>query len=128
MTKTEVEQYLDGSEHPLTAALSELCDVIRGVDPRIDESIKWNAPSFFIADHFATTGFAPGGALRLVLHTGAKKRAQPLKIVIDGGDGLLEWKGGDRAIATFRSVDEVRAARQQLISVLAQWSAQTQSE
>lgn len=126
MSRQEIDDYLDGSAQPLAGALTDLCELIRAVDPRIEESIKWNAPSFSIADHFATTGFSPSGALRLVLHTGAVKRATPLVIDIEDAGLPLDWKGTDRAVLTFGSADEVSSRADALRRVLTQWIAQTQ--
>ncbi|RZU65853.1 uncharacterized protein DUF1801 [Microterricola gilva] len=128
MSRAEVEHYLSALRHPLADVLAELCALIRASDPRIDETIKWNAPSFFISDHFATTGVAPTGGIRLVLHTGAKKRAAALVITIDGADGLLDWKGTDRAVVSFDSREQFDGCRERLSAVLAQWIAQTQSQ
>ncbi|MBG6238734.1 hypothetical protein IWX78_001706 [Mycetocola sp. CAN_C7] len=127
MSRQDTDAYLSSSDQPLVGALAELCDLIRAVDPRIVESIKWNAPSFAISDHFATTGFAPSGALRLVLHTGAVKRAVPLVVEIEDAGLSLDWKGTDRAVVTFGSADEVGARDDALRSVLRQWIAQTQA-
>lgn len=127
MSRAEVEQYLSTLQHPLADVLAELCAVIRESDPRIDETIKWNAPSFFIDDHFATTGVAPKGGVRLVLHTGAKKRAVPLVIAIEGADGILDWKGTDRAVVSFDSLEQFEQCREPLAAVLPQWIAQTQT-
>ena len=126
MTQDTTEAYVAASSQPLAGALAELCEIIRSTDPRIEESIKWNAPSFSIADHFATTGFSPAGALRLVLHTGAVKRATPLVIDIADAGLPLDWKGTDRVVLTFASEDEVRDRAEALRSVLRQWIAQTQ--
>lgn len=126
MSRQETDAYLEASSQPLAGALGELCELIRSVDPRIEESIKWNAPSFSIADHFATTGFSPSGALRLVLHTGAVKRATPLVLDIDEAGLPLDWKGTDRAVLTFASESEVRERADALRSVLRQWIAQSQ--
>lgn len=126
MSKEETEAFVAELGHPVADALSELCDIIRAVDPRIRESIKWNAPNFSITGDFATTNLGPRGGLRLVLHAGAKKttRESPLLIVDD--DGLLQWKDGSRAVINFASVEEVRASREALRGILRQWIAQTQ--
>ena len=126
MTRDTTEAYLRGLSQPAAGMLAELCDVIRSADSRIDESIKWNAPSFSIVDHFATTGFSPAGALRLVLHTGAVKRATPLVLGIEDAGLSLDWKGTDRAVVTFTSAEEVRRQADALRSVLHQWIDQTQ--
>jgi antitoxin component of RelBE/YafQ-DinJ toxin-antitoxin module len=126
MSRQDVDDYLARSVQPLTGALGDLCELIRGVDARIDEEIKWNGPSFSIADHFATTGFSPAGSLRLVLHTGAAKREVPLELDIDAGGLPLDWKGTDRAVLTFTSEEDVHRRADALRSVLRQWIEQTQ--
>ncbi|MET0714960.1 MAG: DUF1801 domain-containing protein [Mycetocola sp.] len=126
MSRQETDRYLAKSSQALKGALAELCDIIRALDPRIDESIKWNAPSFSISDHFATTGFSPAGAIRLVLHTGATKLAAPLVLDIEDAGLPLDWKGTDRAVLTFTSEEDVHDKADALRSVLRQWIAQTQ--
>ena len=126
MTREETDAHLAALEHPLKGALIDLCKLIRKQDPRIQESIKWNSPSFSITDHFATTGLTQQGALRLVLHTGAKKQATPVSVTIDDDGGLLHWKAPDRAIVTFTTQSEVADAEAWLPPILHQWIAQTQ--
>ena len=64
-----------GVPEPTRAALAELCRIIASSDPRVRAEIKWNAPSFAIDDHFATTGMLKAGGVRLVLHTGRRRTA-----------------------------------------------------
>ncbi|SDT08108.1 DUF1801 domain-containing protein [Microterricola viridarii] len=126
MTRAEVDRYLSELDHPQAGTLAELCAIVRAADPRVQETIKWNAPSFFIAEHFATTGLSPRGQLRLVLHTGAKKLSEPLVVTVAGADGLLEWKGTDRAVVIVRDAEQLEGIREALGGVLRQWIAQTQ--
>jgi hypothetical protein len=126
VTRQETEAYLAALDAPLRKPFTALCDLIRNADERIDETIKWNAPSFFISDHFATTGLTRDGAIRLVLHTGAKKRPEPLAVLIDGGD-VLTWAGTDRASITFSDPQQIQQLEPVLTSVITQWIAQTQS-
>ncbi|SFS03719.1 protein of unknown function (DU1801) [Microbacterium sp. cf046] len=126
MTPDAVAVYLDGVPEPTRTALSELCRIIAGSDRRVRGEIKWNAPSFTIDDHFATTGLVKDGDIRLVLHTGARRRGEKRTLVIDDPDGLLEWKDADRAVAVFRSAEDVRAHEEALRAILSEWIAQTQ--
>lgn len=126
MPRQETEAFLAALDAPLKDAFSALCALVRGVDSRIDESIKWNAPSFFISDHFATTGLARDGSIRLVLHTGAKKRSQPFSVSIEDGD-VLDWAGDDRASVTFANLQQVNELAPRLTHVITQWIAQTQA-
>lgn len=126
MTRQETEAYLAALDATHKDAFNALCGVVRSVDPRIDEGIKWNAPSFFITDHFATTGLTRDGVIRLVLHTGAKKRPDPLPIAIVDGD-FLDWVAPDRAVVTFADLHRVNELAPRLTPVIEQWIAQTQS-
>jgi hypothetical protein len=124
--RQETEAYLAALDAPLREPFTALCDLIRSTDERIDETIKWNAPSFFIRDHFATTGLTRDGTIRLVLHTGARKRPEPAVVVIDDGD-FLTWAGADRASITFSDPHQIHQLEPVLTSVIKQWIAQTQS-
>ncbi|GAB2568141.1 DUF1801 domain-containing protein [Leucobacter ruminantium] len=117
------------SDHPDLPVLLALCDRIDRVDPRLICEIKWNAPSYAIVDHFATTGLVPKGGVRLVLHCGAVKRETPLRLRggIPDTSGLLDWRGHDRATATFRTVAEVDVAGEALEAIIGEWILLTQT-
>lgn len=106
-----IEQFLGSVPQPEAArALRALCELILGAEPRLEGAVKWNAPSFtFDGRDVVTTGVNREGSIRLVLHRGAAK-APPgtQRPEIDDPDALLEWRGVDRAIATFADEGEVR--------------------
>jgi hypothetical protein len=126
VTDDPVAAYLDRVPEPTRAALSELCRIIATSDPRVRGEIKWNAPSFAIDDHFATTGILKADGIRLVLHTGARRRGAPRSIVIDDPEKLLDWKDADRAVAVFVDAADVRRNEAALRVILTEWIAQTQ--
>ncbi len=125
MTDT-IDAYLTDVPEPARAALAELCRIIESSDERVRAGIKWNAPSFAIDDHFATTGLLKGGGIRLVLHTGAKRRRPKRVLVIDDPEKLLDWKDTDRALIALADVDDVRRNEMALRVILEEWIAQTQ--
>jgi hypothetical protein len=61
-------------KHPLKPSLEALRRLILGVDPTLQDGIKWNAPSFRTTEWFATTNVHGKDCLRLILHTGAKAK------------------------------------------------------
>lgn len=126
MTADLVRAYLDRTPEPAAAALAELCRIIADSDPRVRAEIKWNAPSFAIDDHFATTGVLTSGGIRLVLHTGARRTAPARALVVGDPEKLLDWKDADRAVAVFADADDVRRNEEALRVILAEWIAQTQ--
>lgn len=65
----EVDAYMGALEHPMAAQVERLRSAILGVDARINESIKWNAPSFYIDDHFATFNLHYPDLLNLLMNS-----------------------------------------------------------
>lgn len=119
---TDVDALLARLEHPLTPVIHRLRAIIRDVDPRITESIKWNAPSFATAEHFATFHLRAADAVQVVLHLGAKARPDAaLRDRIADPESLLQWRGADRATATFRSLPDVDARRAAFAALIRQW-------
>lgn len=99
--------------------------VIARAVPRATESVKWNAPSFALAEHFATFHLRAKTGVQLVLHLGAKVRPDTdLRTVITSPGDLLEWKGPDRAIVSLRDVTHLAAVRRELTRILKAWSQQ----
>lgn len=104
------------------AALVTLRDVIRGVDPAIQEGVKWNAPSFHTVEHFATFQLRHKPGVQVVLHLGAKPRpGAAAQARIADPAGLLEWRGPDRATVTFADASDVAAKRPAFEAVVQQW-------
>jgi hypothetical protein len=61
----------------------------------------------------------------VVFHCGAKLRAVGAVRVEVDDRGQLEWAAPDRGIATFRSVEELAAARSALAGLVHDWIAAT---
>lgn len=117
-----VESYLRDLKHPLTPTLEALRSVVRSVDPRIVEEMKWNSPSFKLDDHFATFNLRKDSVL-LVLHRGARTKPPGSRLAIDDPSGILEWRGNDRAIVSIEDATSLRKKRAALRSILTQWIA-----
>jgi hypothetical protein len=121
----EVDEFMSGLEHPMAAQVESLRSIILDADPRVAETIKWNAPSFYIDEHFATFSLRHPDRLRVVLHTGAKVNPEARQVEIDDPDGLLTWPSVDRAIITFSHPDDVAAKTDEFASIVKQWIQQT---
>lgn len=112
-----VDAFLAALDHPAKPAIEALRGAIRKLDPRIGESIKWNAPSYSLRDHFATFRIAPKGEAQLIFHLGAKPQPDAaIRAAIADPDGVLQWKSADRAVADLR-----KASVPQLLALLEQW-------
>ena len=122
--EADVEALLASLDHPRIEEIHTLRALIRGADPRITESVKWNAPSFATTEHFATFHLRAKAGVQVVLHLGAKPQAgTTLRAGVDDPSGLLEWRGPDRATVTFADRADVAARRDAFVAVLRQWIA-----
>lgn len=117
---SDVDAFLATLQHPLMPEIIALRKIILGVDPRIGEEIKWNAPSFRTTEHFATMHLRAKDQLQLILHFGAKKREVAAAGIPDP-DALLDWLGSDRASVKFTGMDDLRAKHQALGQVIRHW-------
>jgi len=50
----DVSELMRQLEHPLKPEIEAVRRIILGADAQIREGIKWNAPSFYINEYFAT--------------------------------------------------------------------------
>ena len=119
-----VDDLMADLEHPLKPEIEALRRIMLGADPKIRESVKWNAPSFRTHEYFATVHLRAKNGVALILHRGAKVRALPGNgLAIDDPAGLLHWLGADRAQVAFACVDDVERRAPALQALLRQWIA-----
>lgn len=120
----DVNAFMARLEHPLKAEIEAVRAIILGADPRIRESIKWNAPSFSVTEHFATFKLRPLETTQVVFHTGAKRKPVVTAIAIDDPAGLLKWVAEDRCVATFADMQHITATTPMLVAIVQQWLEQ----
>jgi hypothetical protein len=65
----------------------------------------------------------PGNRLQLVLHRGAKVRDDAADFRFDDDSGLLDWVAPDRAVVTFRDLDDVATRRSAVADLIRRWVA-----
>lgn len=106
------------------AGIQRLRHAILGLDPRISEEVKWNAPSFRLDDHFATFCLHPPKHIQLVLHSGGRGGDPPQAFAIDDPHGLLEWRAPDRAVLTLASDQALATHEDAVLAIIRQWIAQ----
>jgi hypothetical protein len=118
----DVDSFLAALDHPCKPEILALRQVILGADPAIAEGIKWNAPSFRTSEWFATFHLRAKEGVQLILHLGAKKRADPGEVAaIADPEGLLEWLAADRAAVKFRDLADVEARGPAFAALVRQW-------
>jgi len=119
-----VDEFMRTLEHPFKKEIEAIRASMLGVDRKIAEGIKWNAPSFRTSEYFATTNLREKKGIGIILHLGAKVRSLPSgKIVIDDPGRLLQWLGNDRAMIAFESREDFSAKRAAFERLIKQWIA-----
>lgn len=119
-----VDALMGALDHPMKEGVEHLRGVIRAIDPRIVEEVKWNAPSYKLDDHFATFNLRSPASIQLVLHTGAKVKARATPITLSDPEGLLSWPSSDRAVLTLKSVHDAKTQSLAVTALLEQWIRQ----
>lgn len=125
LNSADVDEFMLTLEHPLHAELSALRSLIMGVDPSIQEGIKWNAPSFFFNDYFATFNLRSRDQIQVIFHTGAKvKESSVIGVEIDDPFGMVKWLAKDRCLMTLQDMADLESKRSSLETIIRQWIAQ----
>ncbi len=117
---TSVEAYIAELAKPLRAEVETLRQVVLAASGQIREEVKWNAPSFYTGEHFATMRLNGKVPLQLILHLGAKKSSIS-RSAIEDPESLLQWLGPDRACVNFNEPGAVAARAAALKLIISQW-------
>lgn len=104
-----VDDFMAALMHPFKAEVQALRDIIKGVDPRITEQIKWNAPSYRFTDYICTFHLHATQHVHLVFHNPA---------IASIPSPILEGDYVDRRMAYFKSMEDVHAKRAELEHVV----------
>ena len=116
-----VEEFLRKLDHPLKKEIVAVREIILGLNPAIREEIKWNAPSFFTTEHFATFNLRAGDRVQLILHQGAKVKDNATKPSIPDPAGLLKWLSTNRALLTIPDAENRAVSRKALAALIRAW-------
>jgi hypothetical protein len=117
---TAIEEYVRGLPPLRQKETQAVRRIILDVNPKISEEIKWAAPSFTVGEHFCTFNAWARDDVQLIFHHGPRK-ATSKGVPIHDPDGLLEWLATDRASVRFESLQDIRAKKAALQSIVRQW-------
>jgi len=120
-----VDAFMLDLEHPHKRAIEAIRHAILGAAPGIAEGIKWNAPSFRTHEYFATFNLREKAGIGLILHLGAKVKADDgIQLRIGDPGGLLHWLATDRARVSFNDLQDFEARRDAFVDLIQTWAAQ----
>lgn len=119
---TQVTKLIESLQHPLAKEIEVLRILILTANAGLSENIKWNSPNYaFENQDRITIRIQPTKQLQLIFHRGAKVREQPTDKLINEDFGVLKWKENDRAIATFKNIEEIEKVKIMLTTIINQW-------
>lgn len=119
----EVTEFLEKQNHPFRNEIEELRITILTANSELTENIKWNGPNYCFEneDRITMRIQPPTKQVQLIFHRGAKKQIQPENKLISNKSKMLLWKENDRAIATFKNMQDVENGKTELIQIVSEW-------
>ncbi len=119
----ELTEFLDEQNHPFRSEIEQLRNYILTANPELTENIKWNGPNYCFGndDRITIRIQPPTKQIQLIFHRGAKKQTQPDNRLISNKSKLLVWKENDRAIVTFKSLQEIVNSKVDLTAIIDEW-------
>lgn len=123
MKNTEVTKFLDEQNHPFRKEIEQVRNYILSANPDLTENIKWNGPNYCVgnADRITMRIQPPTKQVQLIFHRGVSKQAQPEDKLIANKSKRLVWKENDRAIITFKSLEDIENGKSELIEIVTEW-------
>lgn len=113
MSKTKkVDEFLAAKKHPLTKEIELIRAIILETDPKIEETIKWSAPTFMYKGNIASFFMNAKKAVSLMFHKGA---------TIKDKYNLLEGDGKEGRVARFKNIEDIENKKEALQSLIREW-------
>ena len=119
-----VTEFLNSLDDDTRAQVKELRSIITVSNPKLQERIKWNAPSYALDDEDRITFNVMNkeGTVKLILHMGAtRKENKKAKPIMTDSTGLVEWSSDIRGILSFPTLQDVTTKRDDITELLKQW-------
>lgn len=123
----DVTEFMDELQHPFRNEIEQLRNYILTANSELSENIKWNGPNYCFGneDRITMRVQPPTKQVQLIFHRGAKKQEQPNDKLISNKSKLLVWKENDRAIITFKSLQDIESGKAELTSIVSEWISAT---
>jgi hypothetical protein len=110
--RPEVEAWFDAYDNPMKPVVQRIREVVLASDSRIDECIKWKAPTFTYRGNLASFYPRSKQHASLMFHQGAK---------IPGEHARLEGTGDTSRVMKLGSVAEVDTAAADIERIVKAW-------
>jgi hypothetical protein len=122
----EVTDFLEGLNLPTRKEIEVLRNCILSANTHLTENIKWNGPNYSCKNEDRITmRIHAQNKVQLIFHRGAKKLEQPKARLIKNENKMLTWKANDRAIITFKNLQEIENSIDELTKIVNDWISST---
>lgn len=108
----KVDEWFAAYDNPQKEAMLRLREIILATDERMNEDVKWQAPTFIYKGNMASFFPKAKKNVSLMFHKGA---------LIKDGSGLLEGEGKEGRLAKFMNLEDVEKRKADLESVVRAW-------
>ena len=108
----EVDAWFERYENPMKPVVERIRALVLGADRRIEECIKWQAPTFTYRGNLASFFPKSKQHASLLFHMGAR---------IPGKHGRLEGTGDTSRVMKIGSVAEANAAKKDIERLVRAW-------
>ncbi len=108
----DVTNWLEAYDNPMKAVVSAMREVILGADDRVEECIKWQAPTFTYKGNIASFFPRSKKHASLMFHTGAS---------IPGDWQFLEGDAKEGRSIKVKSLEDLEAKRAELAAIVRAW-------
>jgi hypothetical protein len=109
---SKVDAYMQEFENPLKDIWEQIRDIVLGVDPRMEEDIKWGAPTFIYKGNMATFNPRAKQFVNLTFHTGA---------LISDPEGVLDGDAKEARVFRVTGSEELGRKKAGLEIVVKNW-------
>lgn len=109
----QVDDYMEKLEHPFKQEVERLRSIILNANPKLQERVKWNSPSFYFVKDLAAFNLRASGYVQIIF------------IFYDGNmiedSSFLQGRWKDRREARFYSMDDIEAKQPALEQFVNNW-------
>lgn len=109
-----VEKWLKDQKHPRRKQINRVREIILSADPKIEECIKWNSPTFLYKGNMASFFMNATSMVSLMFHKGA---------LLPNEGGLLTGDSKLGRVARFDDMEDIESKREALVSLVHEWVA-----
>jgi hypothetical protein len=120
----EVTNFLDVLNHPFRNEIEQLRIYILTANVELTENIKWNGPNYCLNNEDRITmRIQPTTTkqIQVIFHCGAKVQEQPKEKLIPQNFENLTWKTNDRAVATYKNMQDIEDGKSDLTKIINEW-------